>query len=125
MFSPTFIQNVTRTGDNYLGKTDSLPIQIWHSSQRRIRKKNFFSAYSALDFKEHGLFWGKVRYELLQYVIIPRNSKCSNEYLGCGISIALNTFFLFSLKPPLINCKSQKNAAGIIKATSLILVHKL
>ena len=106
MFCRTFMQSVTRTGDNFLGKTDSLPIQIWHNSQGRIVKQyNFFSAYSALDFKEHGLFWGKVRYELLQYIIIPRNSKCSNEYLGGGISIALNTFFS-SFNPPLINRKS-------------------
>lgn len=106
MFCRTFMQSVTRTGGNYLGKTDSLPIQIWHNSQGRIVKQyNFFSAYSALDFKEHGLFWGKVRYELLQYIIIPRNSKCSNEYLGGGISIALNTF-CSSLNPPLINRKS-------------------
>lgn len=94
MFFCTFIQSGTKPKDNYLGKKDSLPVQIWHNSQGRIVKQyNFFSAYSALDFKEHGLFWGKVRYELLQYIIIPRNSKCSNEYLGGGISIALNTSF--------------------------------
>lgn len=70
-----------------------------------MKQYNFFSAYSALGFKEHGLFWGKVRYEFLQYIIIPRSRKCSNEYVGDGISVALNIFFS-SLNPLLINCKS-------------------
>lgn len=91
--------SVTRTGDNYLGKTDSLPVQICYNAYGRVVKQyNFFSANSVFDFKEHGIFWKKVRYELLQNIIIQRNSKCSNEYLGGGISIALNTFFS-SLNP--------------------------
>lgn len=105
MFFCTLMQSVIRTRDNYLGKANPFPIQIWHKSLGGIVRLYNFSAYSALDFKERGLLWGKVRYELLQYIIIPRNSKCSNEYLGGGISITLNTFFS-SLNPLLINFKS-------------------
>lgn len=70
MFSHTFMQSVTRTEGSYLDKIDYLAIQIWHNSQGTIVKQyNFFSVYSAFDFKEHGLCWKKVRYELLQYIL--------------------------------------------------------